>query len=528
VTAPHARQTTPRALGLALELVALAAILALAVVLRLTHVTENPAWYTDEATHIDIARHLLAGDLRYMAVQDSTLLFARPPLFHLLLAALLRAAGPSADAMSVLRSLTGALGGLSVVLVYLAVRLNQRGPLALLAAFALAIQPQAVLYARFGFSYNLLAPLVLVALVGLTGYQRRREPVWLALAAVALGLATISEIAGFSFIVPFVLLVLAARRPQALVWSLPLLAAPFILYTLVMLARAPDAFLFDLRFTLGRIGSGGPLDAQLAVLANNYQVLLTESPWFGLGLVGLFLLRPARLRLAALLLFGLPLALIGRSFALYSLSAYYLIPFLPLLALGAAGLVDAALRGLWLALAGVLRGWRLAPWATSLAASSANAFLLVLLMGTPVSQIVRLELQEIQTGFPTAIDEFLIDTADARRVADFINGASSPDDIVIVSPVVGWLLHTNSADFQMTAAATGRATPHLPADIAPQRWAFAMDYRAARYVIVDNLWTNWGIIHVPGLEAILHAVETWPRVFEAGALRVYANPALNP
>ena len=56
------------------------------------------------------------------------------------------------------------------------------------------------------------------------------------------------------------------------------------------------------------------------------------------------------------------------------------------------------------------------------------------------------------------------------------------------------------------------------------RFAFNPDYTRARFVIVDNLWRNWGAVHVPLALAMLHDVETWPLAFEAGAIQVYSNP----
>ena len=54
---------------------------------------------------------------------------------------------------------------ITVAVLYLTVRRMTRDVrLALLAALLLAIYPPAVLYSRFGFSYNLLAPLVLLCL----------------------------------------------------------------------------------------------------------------------------------------------------------------------------------------------------------------------------------------------------------------------------------------------------------------------------------------------------------------------------
>jgi hypothetical protein len=63
-----------------LEPASLLLILALAAYLRLARLADNPAWYTDEGTHVDIAQRLLQGRAQYLALTQSTLLAARMPL----------------------------------------------------------------------------------------------------------------------------------------------------------------------------------------------------------------------------------------------------------------------------------------------------------------------------------------------------------------------------------------------------------------------------------------------------------------
>jgi 4-amino-4-deoxy-L-arabinose transferase-like glycosyltransferase len=515
----------PRAFLVALELALLLAILALAAYLRLANNAENPAWYSDEATQIDIAQNLVRGRVQYMAIQDSTLLVSRMPLFNLLVAAQLRLAGANADAMVVLRTFTGWLGVLTVALLYLVMRRAGDAPMALMAAFVLAIFPQAVLYNRFGFSYNLLAPLVMLALLGLWAFAEGKRPAWLALAALAIGLGIVSDLWALTLAVPFVIIVIAARRPLHLLWSLPLLFAPFALYCLWMLSTAPDAFLFDFPYLFGRLGAGKTLDDQIANLANNYRVLLAQDLWMPAGFIGLFALRPARLRWAALLLFWLPFAAVGRIFALYNLSAYYLIPLLPFIALGVAALLRYGGEQIGSAIREALGDWGLPQAVTGAFALLAACIAVALLVGVPLAASASPMLQEVHSGFPTAIDPFLINTHDARTVADYVNSRVSPDDVIIVSPVVGWMLHANVTDFQMTAAAQGRTTPHLPDNVPAARWAFDPVYTHARYVIVDNLWRNWGVANVPGIDALLQDVQAhWTPVLEAGELAVYENP----
>jgi 4-amino-4-deoxy-L-arabinose transferase-like glycosyltransferase len=500
---------------LPVEILCLTLILLLAAYLRYTNVGENPHWYTDEATHINIAQNLSEGRIQYMVIQDSTLLFARPPLFHIVLAGLLH---PDHDEMLTLRRLTATLATLTVLLLYAAVRRHGDWMLALLAALSLAIYPQAVLYNRMGYSYNLTAPLMMVALLGLSSFAQNQSWRWLALGAVAIGLGTVVDITMFNLILPMVIVVIIARRPLHLMWSVPLAFVPFGLYALVMLLHAPDAFLFDLRFTLSRLNPHPEIDWQINNLAHNYNVLLNQDLWFPAGVIGLFLVRPAALRWAGWLMFMWPLFNTGRIVALYNLSAYYMIPLLPFVALGVAALVRYGAAQMWQTVGEI-------GFQAKAVRAAVVAFTLVFLVGIPLWTSTTQTLHFVQDVYVTDIDPFLTNPWAAREVARYINSNGHQSESVVVSPVLSWMLDLNVVDYQMTAAALGNTTPHLPPDIAPERFAFDPSHHAARYVVVDPSWESWGVVHVPGLQEILREVETWTLVFESGGLRVYENPS---
>jgi 4-amino-4-deoxy-L-arabinose transferase-like glycosyltransferase len=526
------------------ETLILLLILALAVCLRLTNLSDNPGWYTDETTHVDIARHLLHGRAQYLAITQSMMLVGRPPLFHLLLAGLFGAFG---EDIGILRALTGVLGIISAGLLYLVVRrATGERVLSLLAALMLAIYPNAVLYSRFGFSYNLLSPLVLLMLWGMGEYLRtppsnpppvnregekqscnKRGKRWLALAALAVGVGSVSDLLMMTFAAPFVLVVLA-RRWRDLLWSLPLMALPFGIYGVVMLASVPRAFLFDVQFTLSRLGAI-PLEDQLPNVALNYTVLISQDFWMLAGIIGLFLLRPVRLQRLSLLLFLLPLVLLGRTAALYSLSFYYMIALLPLVALGAAALVrygaPYVFRTVCTSLESVAA--RRAGDAVSLQrrlAMMGAGGVALLVVASPLLTSTVLMNQQIVSHWNTAIEPFLINAADARQAARYVNRHTNAGDLVIGSPPVAWLFDAHAADFQMAVAATGEGTVHFPPDVPADRFAFDPRYMRARFVVVDNLWRNWGAVHIPGVLRMLREVETWPLVFQAGAIEVYRNP----
>lgn len=508
--------TIPRPAMFVAEVLVLLLIVLLAGHLRLTNVAENPGWYTDETTHIDIANHRLAGETQYMLIKDSTLLFGRLPLFHILLVGYFQlTANP--DHMLALRTFTALLGVLSVVMVYAAVRRSGGAWLALLAAFVLAIYPQAVLYSRFGFSYNLLPPLILFAVLALERFLTNECKRWLAVGALALGLGLVAEVWALTLLIPFVLI--AARRPIHLLWSVPLFFAPFALYALVNLLTNSSAFLFDLSFTLSRLSPTGGLNEQWTTLFNNYQILIS-SVWILAGIIGLFTLQPSRLRWIAVLFFVVPIVTVGRTNALYNLSAYYMIPLLPFVALGVAALIRygisalvqagrenlPALNGLRGAVSGVIAGG-----------------VMMFLAGALLVASIPATLNAVETHYVTDIDDFLIAPSEAKQVAAFINGRVGADDVIIASPVVGWQFGGHPVDFQMAVAAADHiATPHLPANIPPERLAFDPDYHQARFVVIDNLWRNWGVIFIPGLPDMVTDVQTnWRLVYELGQFTVY-------
>lgn len=518
-----------------IEIILLIPVLMLAGYLRFTNVGENPHWYADEATHINIAQHLAQGRIQYMAIKDSTILFARPPLFHLVLSRLL---SPEHDGMLTLRRLTAGLGVISVLLLYIVVRRHGDGWLALLAAFAFAVYPQAVLYSRMGYSYNLAVPLILLTLLGLSSFAQSKRWGWLALASIAAGLAPLVDLTLFNLMLPLALVVILSRRPLHLLWSLPLAFAPFALFTLVMLVHAPEAFIFDVLFTLTRLSPNPNLDWQINNVIHNYSVLISQNLWFPAGLIGLFVLRPASLRWVSWLLFLLPLVNMGRIAALYNLSAHYMIPLLPFVALGVGAIIRYGAEQVWKTLNSYQTNQtdtmnhfpteRRFSVGTALMLSvrySLVATVLIFLIGVPLWTSLSQTADYVQNGYWTDVDPFLTNPWAAREVARYVNANSNPDDVMVTTPVLNWMVNVNTVDYQTTAAAQGRATPHLPPDIAPERFAFDPSYENARYVVVDPNWYNWGVIHVPGVDAMLRDIETWPLVFQSGELKLYQNPA---
>ncbi|MBZ0292317.1 MAG: glycosyltransferase family 39 protein [Anaerolineae bacterium] len=505
-----------RRLQLLAEFCTLLLIILLAAYLRLTGIEGNPGWYTDEGTHLAIAQQLTQGRIQYLAVNRSFLLFGRLPLFELLLTGAVQLFGLS---MTTLRALGASLEILAVVMLYAIIRWVEpkKWPLALLAPFLLAIYPQAVLYSRMGFSYHLLTPLVLLACLGLTQYLGTSARRWMIIAALSIGIGLLSDLMIGALVLPLILVGLY-KHPRDLLWALSFLALPFGLYAMVMLITDASVFLFDLNYTLSRLG-GLPVSTQIYNAGLNYTVLLSQDFWFPLGIVGLFLLVPRYFRAVCLMLLLLPILVIGRTVALYSLSAYYIVPLLPFAALGMASLIYHGVPMLWLMTSQIFADSS-SVWLRRVASVS----IAILLILPPLAISLLLQIGYVQDRFPTAIDPFLLDSDAAKVVADYINTHTMPDELVVASPGIAWLFHANTADFQMSVAATGEETVHLPANLPQDRFAFDPAYNRARYIVVDNLWHNWGAVHMPQVAVMLTDVESWPTVLQADTFTVYQNP----
>jgi 4-amino-4-deoxy-L-arabinose transferase-like glycosyltransferase len=492
--------------------VSLLLIIALAAYFRLSHVHDNPGWFTDEGTHLEVARNVLDGRTQYLAIQDSVLLFSRVPLFGWLLAAAGRLFGLN---MTTLRLLTGTLGVISVGLVgFVGWRITREKWLGITAAFILAIFPAAVIYNRFGFSYNLLAPLLLLTCLGLWEYHQSGQNRWLALAALTTGLGIISDLWAISCLPVLILIVLSSndspkQKTITLSWALTFALLPIAIFTAHALLTTLDAFLFDLNFVRSRLSLSLP--AQIESLAINVTVLLSQNGWIALGFAGFLALPSLRQRRFMLLFILLPLAVLGRSTALHSLGFHYFIPFLPFVALGLAALLHLGPQA-----ASPPNGPR-PSWLPI------SRHLFYLLIAIPLLTTITLLNNQLHTRYQTTIDPFLANSHDAEAVAAYINSHTDPDDLVIANATITWLLNTNRADFQMSIASNDVATPHLPADIPPERYAYDVDYRTAEFVVIDNWWTTWGQFNVPGLTAMINDVTTWPLVFSSGNMRVYQN-----
>ena len=484
------------------------ALLLLAWSLRLSPLA-SAGIYADEGTQLSIARALGEGRLQYLAIQDSTLLFAKFPLFPGLLALwgkLLGATGMDSPSLFLSRLLVLKFQLLSVALLIALLRRNfQHGERVWLTTFWLVIFPVALRLGRYVFSYHLLATLMLLLWFFWQEYQRRPTTRNLVLMAGALGAALVTDLLAWTLL-PIVVYRVGRRSGHRHHWPLTLGIAslPSLVFLIGSYALAPEALAYDLAVLFMRL-TALTVSAQLALIGMNLRALFWEGAWLWLGLLGVFAL-PSRLRLDALWFFALPLLAASRSVALTGLAAYHILPWLPWVALTTATLVTRV-GSLLVAVWQPLQRFR---WV-----------LLVLLMAA-ISRLGSLPILSAPPD-PYAVVQLPID--DVAAMVEYLAERRRVDELILATPALAWRLPGAVADYQMALAAEGWPSVHLPKDLPKERFAYAVRFADAKYAILDSYLFRWALLRMPELTREIAQIEAeWKQLFTAGELRLYKRP----
>jgi 4-amino-4-deoxy-L-arabinose transferase-like glycosyltransferase len=526
------------------------ALVALCVWFHVFRLAQTPGWDPQEGYNLDLAWNLMHGRLRLFALTQD---FAQhPPLFYLQLALSIRIFGYGIVAV---RALAGLYAALTCVALLLAGGRLLGAGAALWGAAAYTVAPVVLANTRWGYSYSMLAFVGLLCLwatwEALASTDAALALRWLLVAAALAGLAAFSDYVGVAWIAFVALAGLKLGWRRGLL-ALSVGAGLLALGLLVCLLASPGVFIADVFSTGGRAAGGNPIVAGILLLFN-YQRLATYDAWLTLGLVGLFLVRPARTRnllLGALALLGLAILKVrtlGPSF-------HTAMPLLPLLGLG-AGVALVAGTGRLFAWAGE---W-LAPldrWLDALAARRAGAtaeaaaphdgrtllsrilmaLLVFVVIGSPVALAGASDAVGLAGTLTTPQDSLLATPADAQATIQFMLAHAQRGDLVLASPQLAWAfdqpvdaqgrpLGVAGADIVQTVAYGGHAAAFYPAGLPRDRWAYDIAPSAARFVIVDDLVRQLAAPdQLPALAPILKQVERWHVVFRRGQYTVYERP----
>ncbi|MCY3835408.1 MAG: hypothetical protein OXF83_03090 [Anaerolineaceae bacterium] len=460
--------------------------------------------YADEGTQFAIARSLMASEIRYLAVKDSTLLFAKGPVFSLMLAIWWRisgTAGANLDALFLARSLVFLLHGLNLCLLYQIIRRRSANVfLAGTAALLWALFPLARLLNPLAFSYHCATTLVLLSWLFWCHAQKNRcnEDRWRYLAAFSFGGALLTDLVIWTLLPGFLVAFGRVRlRKGAKLWAIML--SPTLSFVLLQLGISAEATQMDLQ-ALGTRISADAITVPWLILRTNLRNLILAAPWFPLCLLGVWVL-PRQLRAECFGFVVIPLLWVASTVPITGLAAYHLIPWLPWFALLAAALLvrmamhtgRKQLTGSWFKV--LLMAFVAGLW----------------LFSGPDDSYARVS----------------VSPAEASAMVQFLQDRRKPEELVLASPALAWMLPGKAADFQMALAAEGKPSVHLPRDLPAERFAFDARFAAAQFAVMDDQLFRWALVRMPDLVGHIARIEAdWRLVFQTPSLKVYQRASL--
>jgi 4-amino-4-deoxy-L-arabinose transferase-like glycosyltransferase len=486
---------------------------------RFYDLRQSPGWYSDEGNYIDLAENWMQGKWQNYGIIGAPY-SQRPPLNMYITAAAMRIFGVD---ISVTRGVSAASSLICVLLVtWLAWKKVGRRE-AILALWITGVAPWVVMFARFGMTYNLMAPFFLFALIAVMYYQENQQTGWLIAAAVSSALAFSTDYLGIMCGITAGLFILFKRPRSLFVFISVFLLTLTAVFIPVIMVNAPIFFTDMAHLILwgGQVQSSG---SSLLSIIINYSELLRRESWILLGLCGLFLIKDGSTRNCFLIAVGLTLLMVTRAYTPVGGGLHYLMHLFPIFALGLSVFILTAFDTVK-----EMLGKDLTRLLTRFprTASPGAALLAVLVVFTPVIWMVlssfAMTVYSSDYLFTGNDDLMLIKPKDADKAREYVNANTTPDDLVLGSPTLIWGLSTmNRADFLGALAYTGQK-PNNYIDVDKARYTRNISLDNARFVIMDPLAEEFAPKVLPGMQTWLDEIHTWPVVFEAGKIRVYGR-----
>ena len=118
---------------------------------------------------------------------------------------------------------------------------------------------------------------------------------------------------------------------------------------------------------------------------------------------------------------------------------------------------------------------------------------------------------------------------DHKRVADWLNANSQPEDLIVCHWNIGWLLKPQNADPLMCVAWDGVPTFTYEKGLPRERFRYRADARKARYFVltdIDRIWT----LGQPNVAVLFNeqTLSGWIPVYQSGGCLVLRSPTVPP
>jgi len=147
----------------------------------------------------------------------------------------------------------------------------------------------------------------------------------------------------------------------------------------------------------------------------------------------------------------------------------------------------------------------------------------VLALILPLSQVPSV----LQGQLPVRISPWVVSSIpDYESAARWLNENTHAEDLVITYWNLGWLLKARNADILTAAAWAGYpAGDYFPTPPDHARFRYAADLNQAKFFAITELDEHWAFAQGQVLLFLRSSgVEKWPLVYQAGPIKILANP----
>lgn len=504
-----------------------------AIYFRFFDLRHYPGWYSDEGNHIDLAENWMQGEWRNYGVLGAPY-SQRPPLYMYTVATAMSIFGTD---ITVSRGVCAVASLFTIALTAL-IAWKALGRKEGILTFCMgAVAPWIVVFGRLGLTYNLMGFFFLFSLLALWYYLKTASAYWLAGSAVSAALAFATDYLGIFCGITIGVAILVCH-PRSIIRFVAIYLLVLVICFIPVVLVNSKIFFLDTWNTIFWRGVVQSTSSSLISILINYSELLRRESWILIGLCGLFLIKDDPLRNILLTAVGLSLLVVTRAYTPVGVGLHYLMHLFPIFALGLAVFMLRAYETLKVLFNGQLSTLTLristsrnsaeicsANSRISKASSFVSALLAAMIVFTPLAwmflssfAMVTYKTDYIFTGND---DLRLVEVNSANQVREFLSTHTTPDDLVIGSPVLIWGLPTmNRADF-LAALAYNGYKPNNYIDVDKMRYRNELTMERATFIVLDPLAEEFAPLVLPGMNLWLEKIHTWPVVFEAGNIRVY-------
>jgi len=500
---------------------------------RLYNLRTNPKWYWDEAHYINMEYNLANGEVRQGAIKypfgmEST---PRMPLYYFLSGIVMKIFNNKDILYPRFLSFMCTLGIIFPLFMIGKLLFNEKVALLGLAIFTLHKFP--LIFNRWGVEYNADMFFNVWTLYALVSYLKYKKVSSLIFSAIFSGLFALSSFYGLP-VVLFVILFTFFYNKKALVYIAPIAIAPFIIFGIWMSMKTQGEFWksFITLFSSGMaLENKKSIFEQISGFIKAFLLFPSYDLIYFLSIVGLFFLK-GRQHIITLFLLPIGMIIIKRQ-GLDTRTSYNSVLYLPILHLSIASLLFI----FWERVKNSIKKYcgGLIHQTQDIEFDKSNRYKLMysctlIIALLPFIFIGTRDTYWVMTRIPTNFDTIgaIQDYDDTMDIVDFINLNTNIDkDVVIAPELISWLIDCKTVNLYQVLLSLGYETLWHNR-IPDSRWAFKIDYKEAKFLILD--YTNRSFtLYQENMDKFIAVFkkEKWELILQQGEYFMYLNPRFN-